>query len=202
MAIKNLRCIREGDSIAVVWVWDMGREEQACITVTRLLDGEEVAAMKVGQALYQQAVNTPRHGPLLKAPQVPLRVTVGDSDNEASYELIDKQYTVEWRLNRQNVYRRRGFLGGQALVRTDVCLQLKFPYEGQVPDDLFYYILISPGEQAERTAPDGYLPELHYGINEYGVIPPVGKTIQLCCKPKHQAAVRLFNFKRLPDGVQ
>lgn len=202
MAIINLRCMREDDSIAVVWVWDMRQEEQACITVTRLLDGEEVATMKVGQALYQQAVNTPRHGPLLKVPQVPLRVTVRDSDNEDYYELIDRQYTVEWRLNRQNVYRRRGILGGQTLVRTDVTLQMKFPYEGQVPDDLFCYILIGPGEQAERTVPDGYLPELHYGKNEYGVISPEGKTIRLCCNPKHQEAFRLFNFKCLPDVEQ
>lgn len=56
MAIKNLRCIREDDGVAVIWAWDMD-QKYAVITVARLLDGEEVASKKVEQALYQQAIN-------------------------------------------------------------------------------------------------------------------------------------------------
>ena len=201
MAIKSLRCTRENDSIAVIWVWDMD-QECAQITVTRLLDGQEVASKKVEQVLYQQAVDSPRHGPVLKVPPVPLRVTVRDGDNEESYDLIDKHYTVGWRLRKHNVYQRKGLFGGQKLDRTDVWLQLKFPYEGQVPGDLFYYVLTRPGEQPQKTVPAGYLPELHSGLNEYGVIPPVGRTIQLCCNPNHQEVSRLFDFKRLPDEEQ
>lgn len=201
MAIKNLRCTREDDSIAVVWAWDMD-QEHAWITVARLLDGKEVASKKVEQFLYQQAVNGPRHGPVLKVPPVPLRVTVKDGDNEESFNLIDKHYTVFWRFRKQNVYQRTGFFGGQKLDRTDIWLQLKFPYEGQVPSDLFYYVLTVPGEQPKTTIPDGYLPELHPGLNEYGVIPPVGRTIQLCCNPNRQEVSRLFDFKRLPDEEQ
>ena len=46
MAIKNLRCIREDDGVAVIWAWDMD-QKYAVITVARLLDGEEVASKKV-----------------------------------------------------------------------------------------------------------------------------------------------------------
>lgn len=198
MAIRNLRCTRDSDSITVIWGWDTG-QEYAWITVVRLLDGEEVASKKIEQVVYQQAINGPRHGPVLKAPPVPLRITVKDGDNEESFDLIDKHYTVEWRLKKQNIYQRKGFFGGQKLIRTDVWLQLKFPYEGQVPGDLFYYVLTGPGEQPKKAAPDGYLPELRPGFNEYGVIPPVGRTIQLCCNPNCQEVSRLFDFKRLPD---
>lgn len=201
MAIKNLRCIREGDSIAVVWVWDTG-QEQAWITVSRLLDGEEVARRKVDQAVYRQAVNSPRHGPTVKVPPVPLRVTVKDGDNEESFDLIDKHYTVDWRFRKENIYQKKRLFGVQRLDRTDVWLQLCFPYEGQVPNDLFYYVLTGPGEQPQNAEPAGYFPELRPGRNEYGVIMPMGRTIQLCCNPNHREVSRLFNFRRQPDVEQ
>lgn len=201
MAIKNLRCTREGDSIAVVWGWD-ANQEHAWITVNRLLDGEEVASKQVDQIFYRQAVNSPRHGPMLKVPPVPLRVTVRDGENEAVFELIDKHYTVDWRIRRENIYRRKGLFGGQKLERTDVWLQLHFPYEGQVPNDLFYYVLTAPGERPQNGAPAGYLPELRPGGNRYGVIVPAGREIQLCCNPERQEVSRLFDFRRLPDEGQ
>lgn len=201
MAIRNLRCTREGDSIAVVWVWDTD-QEHAWITVTRLLDGEEVAHKKVDQVSYRQAVNGPRHGPTLKVPSVPLRVTVRDDENEAVFELIDKHYTVNWRIKRESIYRRKGFFGGQQLDRTDVWLQMNFPYEGQVPNDLFYYVLTGPGERPQKGVPMGYFPELRPGDNWYGVIVPAGRDIQLCCNPEHQEVSRLFDFRKLPDVEQ
>lgn len=200
MAIRNLRCTREDNSISVVWVWDTG-QEQAWITVTRLLDGEEVVSKKIEQVFYQQAINSPRHGPVLKVPPVPLRITVKDGDNEESFDLIDRHYTIDWRLKKQHVYQKKLF-GKQELDRTDVWLQLKFPYEGQVPDDLFYYVLTGPDGRPKKATPDGYLPELHPGLNEYGVILPVGRTIHLCCNPNRQEVSRLFDFKRLPDVEQ
>lgn len=201
MAIKNLRCIREDDGVAVIWAWDMD-QKYAVITVARLLDGEEVASKKVEQALYQQAINGPRQGPVLKAPAVPLRVTVRDGDNEESFDLIDKHYTVEWRLRKKTIYQRKGFFGAQKPERTDIWLLLEFPYAGQVPSDLFYYVLIGPGERPQNAAPAGYLPDLRPGHNEYGVIPPVGRMIELCCNPGRQQVSRLFDFKRMPDEEQ
>lgn len=198
MAIRNLQCSREGDSIAVVWVWGAG-QESASITVTRLLDGEKVASLKVEQGFYQQAINGPRHGPVLRVPPVPLRISVKDGDGEESFELVDKNYTVGWRLKKQNIYQRVGFFGRQELVRTDVCLQLRFPYEGQVPADLFCYVLAPPGERNIEALPRGYLPELHPGLNEYGVIPAAGRMIQLCCNPERREVSRLFALKRMPD---
>lgn len=201
MAIRNLRCMREGDSITVVWGWDMD-QECAWISVTRLLDGEEVASKKVEQVLYQQAIHGPRHGPFLKVPPVPLHVTVRDGDNEESFDLVDKHYTVKWRLKKQEVYQRKGFFGGQKLERIDTWLELLFPYETPVPGDLFYYVLVGPGERPQDAAPAGYLPELRPGSNEYGVILPVGRRIELCCNPNRQQVSRLFDFKRESDVEQ
>lgn len=196
MAVKNLSCTREGDSIAVTWSWDVD-QGAAQITVSRLLDGEEVARKNVSQSLYEQAINSPRHGPVVKVPPVPLRVSVRDGDNEQSMDLIDKHYTVDWRLRRLNVY-KRGFFG-QTLLRTNVRLQLRFPYEGQVPNDLFYYVLTPPGGRPQKSDLIGYLPELRPGINEYGVLDLGGQAIQLCCNPSRQEVSRLFNFRRLAD---
>lgn len=201
MAIKNLRCTRENDTVAVIWAWDID-QTYAVITITRLLDGEEVASKKIEQDLYQQAINGPRRGPVLKAPLVPLRVTVRDGDSEESFDLIDKHYTVEWWLRKKTIYQKKGFFGALRLERTDIWLLLDFPYSGQVPSDLFYYVLIGPGERPQNAAPAGYLPELRPGRNVYGVIPPVGRMIELCCNPNRQQVSRLFNFKRMPDEVQ
>lgn len=196
MAVKNLSCTREGDSIAVTWSWDVD-QGAAQIVVSRLLDGEEVARKNVSQSLYEQAINGPRHGPTVKAPPVPLRVSVRDGDSEQSIDLIDRHYTVDWRLRRLNVY-KRGFFG-PTLLRTNVRLQLRFPYEGQVPSDLFYYVLTPPGGNPEKDGLIGYLPELRPGINEYGVLDLGGQTIQLCCNPGRQEVSRLFHFRRLAD---
>lgn len=196
MAIKNLSCTREGDSIAVIWTWDVN-QGVAKIVVTRLLDGVEVARKNVSQALYEQAINTPRHGPTLKVPPVPLRVSVEDGEGIQSTDLVDKHYTVDWRIQRQNIY-RRGFFT-QTLVGTSQRLQLRFPYEGQVPGDLFYYVLTPPGGRPQRGSPVGYLPELHPGLNEYGVLDLGGQEIQLCCNPRMEEVSRLFHFRRLAD---
>lgn len=197
MAVSNLRCTREGDSIAVTWAWDIN-QTSAHITVTRLLDGKEVVCRDVDQFLYQQAINSPRHGPTLKVPPVPLRVSVKDSDNEETFDLSDMLYHVEWRLKKQNVYAKKG-LFGRKLVRTDISLQLRFPYESQVPNDLFCYVLTAPGSKPQKGDPIGYLPVLRPGINEYGVIASSGQAIQLCCNPSIHGITRLFDFKRQPD---
>lgn len=196
MAVTNLSCIREGDSIAVIWSWDVD-QGVAQIVVSRLLDGEEVARKNVNQVLYEQAINSPRHGPTVRVPPVPLRITVKDGDNEQSIDLVDKHYTVDWRIRRQNIYKRSFF--GQTLLRTNVHLQLRFPYEGQAPNDLFYYVLTAPGAKPKEGDPIGYLPELHPGLNEYGVLDLGGRTIQMCCNPSKQEVSRLFNFRRMPD---
>jgi len=200
MAIQNLQCTREGDTIAVVWTWDTG-QERARITVTRLLDGKEDAYKEVDQNLYQQAIHGPRHGPVLKASPVPLRITVQDDDNEESFDLIDKHYTVEWRLKKLNIYQKKG-LFRQTLDRTDVWLQILFPYESQVPGDLFYYTLTVPGAQPRDGDPVGYLPSLQPGGNEYGVVALDGRTIQLCCNPDRQEVSRLFQLKKISDIEQ
>jgi len=40
MAIKNLRCIREDDGVAVIWAWDMD-QKYAVITVARVAAQEK-----------------------------------------------------------------------------------------------------------------------------------------------------------------
>lgn len=196
MAVKNLSCTREGDSIAVIWTWDVN-QGVAQIAVSRLLDGVEVARKNVSQSLYEQAINSPRHGPTLRVPPVPLRISVRDDEDEQSIDLVDKHYTVDWRMVRQNTY-RRGFFG-QTLVGTSQRMQLRFPYEGQVPNDLFYYVLVPPGGRPQRGSPVGYLPELHPGVNEYGVLDLGGQEIQMCCNPGMEEVSRLFHFRRLAD---
>jgi len=198
MAISNLRCTRDGTTLTVIWSWDLD-QGGAKITVTRLLDGAELACKTVGQALYRSAISGPRHGPVLEVPAVPVRVQVEDGENSQSLELLDVRYTVEWRLARRNVYSPKRMFRPPELLHTDTFLQLRFPCEGEVPEDLFYYALTGPGGKRSDRDPVGYLPSLRPGNNEYGVILPPGRSLVLCCNTRREEISRLFDFRRLPD---
>lgn len=198
VAISKLECIREGSTLSVVWSWDV-QEKTALITITRLLDGEELYRMNVGQTLYREAINSPYKGPVFRnVPSVPLRVTVEDSGGMETVDLVDFHYTVKWQIIRHTVYQKRWPFPPKPL-ETEVSLQLWFPCEGRVPDDIFYYSLPGQGRKPGKTDPVGYLPALRPGHNVYGVIVPVGRDIILCCNARHEAVSRLFRLERLPD---
>ncbi len=200
MAIEDLHCVRVGNELAVIWSWGRN-EKQARIKVTQLLTGEEVEDREISRAAYCFALASPRHGPVVKVPAVPLKIEVSDSESSQSMELSDVHYTVNWRLIRHNVYQTGKWLR-QVLARTETKLQVRFPKGVWLSEDLFCYVLVRPGRKRSFDDPIGFFPSLKPGDNEYSVIVPSGRELELCCSPGNEAAAQLFDFKRLPDKFE
>lgn len=194
MAIRDLHCVRDGTTVTVIWSWDKD-EGTARITVTRLLDGVEVVSRSVGQALYQSALNSSRHGPSVEVPVVPVRVEVRDDEDAQSVELLEGRYLVEWQLVTRSVYGPKRLFRKQELLGREVILRLWSPCREEVPGDLFYYVVNAPGWSGGK----GYLPSLRPGPNEYGVILRPGAGITLCCDSNREGLSRLFSLRRKPD---
>lgn len=201
MAVANLYCRREGDSVRVSWAWTLG-QIVATITLERLLDGEKLSSKQISRTAYDAAIASPQAGILCKAPAEPVRVRVEDGENSCEYELLTPQYVVEWRfVNKQIFFRRKLFLGPQ-LQRVERYLQLRYPCEAQAPAGMFYYTLSGPAGRQESFK--GVLPGLKQGMNTYGLLPiPGGRTLQLHCDlQSNERQARLFQFRQLPDLVQ
>lgn len=205
MAISDLRCTRDGNTLAVTWTWTAD-QASARITVTRLLDGKEIVAQNIGQALFRDALNSPWKGPVVTVPREPVQVKVEDADNEQTVELLDCLYAVEWRILRENVYQPRRpvipffpflFFFPRKLLYSETSLQMNFPYENPVPGDMFYYTF---GSQ-HTGGPVGYLPTLRSGRHNFGVMSD-RRDIVLRCAPRRKEVSRLFEIRRLPDVEQ
>lgn len=194
MAISDLHCVLREEGVAVIWSWDSTPSE-ATITVTRLLDDAVLAKKTVGHMFYNDARLSPSHGPVLAVPAVPLRVTVADEDGSQSVEVIQNRYVVEWRFAVKRIYKKRLFRS-PVLLSEERALKLRFPCEGTVPSDLFYYALVKPGHGVEPDDPIGYLPALESGMNTYGMLEFGGRQLVLCCNPRHEKISRLFDFKQ------
>lgn len=200
MAISNLYCRREGDSVRVSWAWTLG-QTVATITLERLLDGKQLLSQPVSRTAYDTAIVSPQAGVLCKAPAEPVRVKVEDGDNSCAWELLTPQYVVEWRFVNKQIFSRGGLFSRPQLQRVERYLQLRYPCEAPAPEGMFYYTLSGPA--AARTQFRGLLPGLHQGMNTYGLLLPAGSGLQLHCDlQRDEKQGRLFQFRQLPDLVQ
>ena len=77
MAVSNLYCRREGDSLRISWAWTPDRST-ASITLLRALDGAVLATQQVSRAAYDQAIASPQGSLACKAPAEPVIVRLED----------------------------------------------------------------------------------------------------------------------------
>ena len=193
MAILNASCTRQPGAVVVRWNWG-GNDSKANITVTRLLDGEKLLERPVTAILYQNAINSQNHGLVLQVPDEPVCIEITDDDGTVSKELLDPKYSVKWRIEYKNIYKKSLFR--TECVGREYCLNMNFPCSSAVPGDLFCYAPANAGEDA----PAGYLPGLKSGRNLYGIIPQHGGSVALYCNPAQEEYGRLFRLERLPDA--
>lgn len=201
MAISNLYCRREGDSVRISWAWTLG-QMVVNVTIERLLDGQKLSSQPFSRTAYDAAIVRPQAGILCKAPAEPVRVRVEDGDNCCEYELLSPQYVVEWRFVNKQIFSRGGLFSRPQLQRVERYLQLRYPCEAQAPEGMFYYTLSGSGNG--RSDFRGVLPGLRQGMNTYGLLLPAGGgSLQLHCDlQRDEKQARLFQFRQLPDLLQ
>ena len=199
MAVSNLYCRREGDSLRISWAWTPDRST-ASITLLRALDGAVLATQQVSRAAYDQAIASPQGSLACKAPAEPVIVRLEDEDGSCEYELLSPKYVVEWRFVNKNIFSRGGLFSRPQLQRVERYMQLRYPCEVPAPQGMFYYTLSGRGA-GQKEGFRGVLPGMHKGINTYGLLlAPGGRTLQLHCDlQQDEKKARLFQFRQLPD---
>lgn len=200
MAIADLHCVREGNELAVLWSWGQ-TETSATIKVTHLLNGEAIEEREISRVAYRFALSSPRHGPVVRVPEVPLKVEVSDADSTQSLELSDVHYVVNWRLVRRSASRPKRMLWLSAPSETETRLQVRFPPDIPFAVNQFCYVLVRQGARKRADDPIGFFPSLQAGVNEYGVMIPPGRELELSCSPDQKDIAPFFRFTRLPDQL-